>query len=207
MDSVPSKRPKQLYVPRPDVEMQCFRCKAKYPATSEWFVKNVFKKFGLEYCCHQCNRKKQQEYRASNPEKVKDQKAADYHKHKDAYLRRATEYHQNNPEVNRLAKKRYSENHPERVKIAARVAQSKRRSLKRTNAGSHTRADVELLIKTQNEKCWWCGCKLSDKYHVDHRVALSRGGSNSANNLCITCERCNLSKGKKLPHEWSNRLL
>lgn len=207
MDSIPSKRPKQNYVPRPDVEVQCYRCKQSYPATNEYFVKNSSKKFGLEHCCHPCNRKKQEEYRAADPEKVKAQKRAEYQKHKGRYINRASLYYQDNPDVNRAAKRRYTENHPDRIKIAGRVAQNKRRSLKKANPGSHTKSDIELIIRTQNGKCWWCGCVLTDNFHVDHRVALSRGGSNAVNNLCVTCERCNLSKGAKMPHEWSDRLL
>ena len=43
-------------------------------------------------------------------------------------------------------------------------------------------------------------CKVSLAvvgYHVDHIVAIAKGGLNVAANLQILCPRCNLSKGAK----------
>lgn len=75
------------------------------------------------------------------------------------------------------------------------------------NGGRFTAGDIELILRSQKGLCWWCGKKVGDKYHVDHRIPLSRGGSNAPENLVISCPPCNLSKNDKLPHEWSNRLL
>lgn len=67
--------------------------------------------------------------------------------------------------------------------------------------------DIRLAYESQKGACWWCGEKVDDSYHIDHRVPLSKGGTNKPENICISCARCNLSKGSKLPHEWNGRLL
>ena len=61
-------------------------------------------------------------------------------------------------------------------------------------SNNFTTQDVEAHLKMQKGKCWWCGKKLKGKYHVDHRIPLSRGGDNSARNICISCPSCNTSK-------------
>ena len=48
--------------------------------------------------------------------------------------------------------------------------------------------------------------KVGGDYHVDHVIPLILGGSNGPENLVIACPRCNLSKGAKMPHEFSERL-
>jgi 5-methylcytosine-specific restriction endonuclease McrA len=45
--------------------------------------------------------------------------------------------------------------------------------------------------------------EVGDKYHVDHVVPLSRGGSDGPENIVISCPRCNCSKSSKLPEEWN----
>jgi len=73
--------------------------------------------------------------------------------------------------------------------------------------GEHTVKDIEIQYKSQKGLCWWCGKSVGDNYHIDHRIPLSKGGDNSASNICISCPTCNLSKGNKLPHEWNGRLI
>ncbi|MDY0096387.1 MAG: HNH endonuclease [Candidatus Vecturithrix sp.] len=60
---------------------------------------------------------------------------------------------------------------------------------------------VSGLKAKQENKCFYCG-KILTKYHVDHKIPLTKGGSNLESNLCVTCVSCNLSKGTKLIEEW-----
>lgn len=66
---------------------------------------------------------------------------------------------------------------------------------------------AKQMLESQAGRCWWCGASLNGKYHVDHRVPYSRGGSNELSNLCVTCPSCNCRKADKLPQEWIGRLL
>lgn len=50
--------------------------------------------------------------------------------------------------------------------------------------------------------CVYCG-KVDGPFHLDHITPWSRGGNHSAENLCVACAPCNLSKGDKTLEEWS----
>jgi HNH endonuclease len=57
---------------------------------------------------------------------------------------------------------------------------------------------IDSLLANQNNSCFYCN-KLVDgdnrpSYHVEHKIPISRGGTNVEENLCISCCRCNLVK-------------
>jgi 5-methylcytosine-specific restriction endonuclease McrA len=104
---------------------------------------------------------------------------------------------------NRKNTETYRKWHPNRIR-----ARGFNRRSKASKSDSKTMAnDIAAIYKSQKGKCWWCGKKVGDTYHVDHRVPLAQGGTNDPGNLVVSCPECNLSKGGKMPHEWSNRLL
>ena len=64
--------------------------------------------------------------------------------------------------------------------------------------GSYTGEDVRRLMVAQSSRCRACGVSLLIMgYHVDHIVAIAKGGLNVAANLQLLCPRCNLSKGAR----------
>lgn len=103
--------------------------------------------------------------------------------------------------------KQYRCDHPDRVRENKRPHYHIRRMRQKSTIGTHTAAERRALFSQQNGKCWYCGCKLGNTYHADHRIPIARGGSNDISNIVLACPECNLSKGSKLPHEWSDRLL
>ena len=88
---------------------------------------------------------------------------------------------------------------------------NKRRAAKAGAGGSHTEAEIKALLAKQSEKCANLACiapfKKSGKnrFHRDHIVPLSAGGSDSIDNIALLCPRCNLSKHDKLPEEWAKQ--
>ncbi len=54
------------------------------------------------------------------------------------------------------------------------------------------------LLKRQGYECA-CGCGVSlwAGFHVDHILALSRGGTNEAGNLQLLTPKCNQRKGAR----------
>lgn len=78
----------------------------------------------------------------------------------------------------------------------------KRRARKHQAPGSHTDEDIKRIRLAQRDRCACCGQRLIGKGHVDHIVALSKGGSNWANNLQLLCRFCNSSKHNRDPIEF-----
>lgn len=80
----------------------------------------------------------------------------------------------------------------------------RRRAVKFNSMGDHNADDVADILMYQGEVCAapWCGASLLEKYDVDHITPLSRGGSNSPDNLQCLCPSCNRSKGAKTMEEW-----
>lgn len=55
-------------------------------------------------------------------------------------------------------------------------------------------------------RCAYCE-KKSRKWHYDHIVPLSRGGSHALDNLALACPQCNLSKNDRTPDEWGHPVI
>jgi len=72
----------------------------------------------------------------------------------------------------------------------------------RANGGTHTDRDVLRQYDAQNGECFYCQVPLQNKYHVDHRIPVSRGGSNGPENLVCACGPCNLRKHTKTDVEF-----
>jgi hypothetical protein len=64
------------------------------------------------------------------------------------------------------------------------------------SANSRERIPVEVrdaVWRRDQGKCVRCGCR--ERLEYDHIIPVSEGGSNTARNLELLCERCNRQKG------------
>ena len=52
------------------------------------------------------------------------------------------------------------------------------------------------ILRRDSYRCQLCGCTQSEvvRLHIDHKVAVSKGGSTTEDNLWVLCEPCNLGK-------------
>lgn len=212
---------------------KCSKCGNVYPATTEHFSKKKGCKFGINSICKGCGAAYTRQWVADNPDKKRasDKQWAETHRELEReYSRRA---YWKDPEKSRAYTRAKQERNRTRVRESsrawnqrnrehvtarirewrrsnpekARAAKLRRRAMEFNAEGSHTAEDIRILVKSQKGLCWWCGNAVGDEYHIDHRIPLSRGGSNAPENLCITCPSCNQSKTDKLPSEWNGRLL
>lgn len=126
-----------------------------------------------------------------------------YRQHRDQLRELNKKYRVKNAEYFREELRKRQKENPEKF----RAYEANRRARKKATGGTYTREDVQLQYESQRGLCWWCGKPVGNDYHIDHRIPLSRGGSNDARNLCIACPHCNAEKHNKLPHEWNGRLL
>ncbi len=89
-----------------------------------------------------------------------------------------------------------------------RLARAKRRARENKAEGFFTKEDVATLRKAQKGRCVYfrvCGRKLSEGFHVDHIVPLSKNGTNWPKNIQLLCVTCNCSKWNKDPIEFSRQ--
>ncbi|WP_224087292.1 HNH endonuclease [Nostoc sp. MS1] len=57
----------------------------------------------------------------------------------------------------------------------------------------------QRLIDLFGSQCWWCSKSLPQKdLTIDHLLPKSRGGTNSCENLRLSCFPCNNHRGNSL---------
>ncbi|UXS01649.1 HNH endonuclease [Agrobacterium tumefaciens] len=60
----------------------------------------------------------------------------------------------------------------------------------------------EAVLRKTGGLCYYCGVNFGEKYHIDHAIPSSRGGSNRLENLVPSCAQCNSEKSDKTIDEW-----
>ncbi len=61
-----------------------------------------------------------------------------------------------------------------------------------------SKADIDKILERQHWKCAMCGKPLKPgRFHIDHKVPLALGGSNSIRNLQALCPDCHHIKTKQ----------
>lgn len=198
---------------------RCTKCGEEKPANLEYFYKM---RKGLTARCKPCINSDNAKWAENNPEKIKAIKDSWVDRNREKQYASNSKWFDDHPGYQSANKRKHyrlnpikhltrSRNwksaNPEKMKLINRRGKHNYRARLLSAEGKFSKCDIEVLIKSQRGMCWWCDKPFGDTYHVDHRIALARGGTNWPNNLCISCAKCNQSKGAKLPHEWSGRLL
>ena len=93
----------------------------------------------------------------------------------------------------------YRLRHPEKV----REWEQNRGALK---TGRLPKGTVSNLLALQKNRCAACKKQLCGKYHVDHVVPLSRGGTHSKGNVQLLCPACNVRKSAKMPERFMREM-
>lgn len=148
------------------------------------------------------------EWRAKNRARINAQAKQYRAEHRTEIQEHDRRRQRANAEKRREKNRQWRQAHPEVI----RANNHRYRVQKRSARGDFSADDVQIQLHNQTDhkgivRCWWCDKPLGEDQSIDHRIPLSRGGSNDARNICITHLRCNISKKDKLPHEWNGRLL
>jgi 5-methylcytosine-specific restriction endonuclease McrA len=150
-------------------------------------------------------RERERESYRRNPETKKRNKKAYRERHAEEIRQRSREDYKRNSEKRKTTVKLYRRT--EQGRLVKKVSNHKRKLQLKENGGAFTVQEIINLYLSQKAKCWYCSKSIKDNYHIEHRIPISRGGSNDISNIVLSCPECNLQKGNKLPHEWSDRLL
>ena len=157
----------------------CIKCGMTKPVAE--FYKQASKSDGLNSYCKVCAKDYAAKWDAINLDK-RMANHAKYRAENRCKVRAAfSKWLSANPEANRIRSNNY-------------------RALKQQAGGKLSRGLAERLFKLQRGKCA-CGCKqpLGDDYHLDHRMPLVLGGTNTDDNMQLLRATCNQQKHAKNP--------
>jgi 5-methylcytosine-specific restriction endonuclease McrA len=124
-------------------------------------------------------------WRERHPQEHRAENAAYYERHAERLNQRIAEYHRANPAV-------------------VRAKSQKHRALRLAAEGAFTADDWQRLVRAHEGRCAYC--RELAPLEPDHRVALSRGGSNAIENILPACRRCNARKHQMSEAEFRARL-
>lgn len=111
-----------------------------------------------------------------------------YHKNAAFYIQKTNEWRKNNPEKFRWSYRLYVERRRARILNAP---------------GNFTTVDWLHKVEYHGWKCAYCRVGLTQKsLTIDHKIPLSKGGSNWLANLIPACRTCNSKKGAKSWREY-----
>ena len=151
-----------------------------------------------------CN-ERNQKWRKENPEYWHER----YLLKREHILKISSIWAKANVEKRRASGKRFRKAHRDKVHAWERrfrqanpdyyiIRNQNRRTHIKGNGGTLTRKDVKRLFVAQNYICPYCNKNLyirfDDPPEIEHKVPLSRGGSNHISNICIAHASCNREK-------------
>lgn len=147
----------------------------------------------------------QKRYTVKNPDKRRALWVSWYMRNKEAYnLKRSKENRLKYPARKQAQQRwwiRYYKANKDRLSIRVK----KRNALKK-KASINLSGMLSFVTRVRSSTsvtCYYCSATLSGRdAHFDHIIPLVMGGEHSVKNLCVSCPKCNLSKGRKTPQMW-----
>lgn len=163
----------------PNIKKKCNKCGVIYPATLDYFHKDVNSKNGLHHQCKKCRNKKGREKRKNESKKDKEKRAI-----------KQKEYYKKNKEKILTHHKKWQKNNLHKIKEWRKKNFDKCRNYRLKTSHKITLKQYNEIFKNQKGKCAICGKKeihknqygiISLSVDHDHKTGKIRGL------LCIKC--------------------
>ena len=202
--SFASKQPLLVECPRPSTRQwqttdsgflcalmrRCTKCGLEKPDSQ-------FPRWETWHFCHDCikayRRENSREYRLKNPEFLKAHKKRYRQENKEKVLAYQRSYQLSHPEKIREYARRHYYKNPDR-----QIVHNQKRRARMDNGNGFTELDWAELKRKYNYTCLCCGRREPEiKLSPDHVLPLSKGGSNSIDNIQPLCRTCNNRKYTK----------
>lgn len=163
-------------------EKECHRCRTFKPCTE--FYKCKQNRDGLQSYCKICTRDQTRTWAHQHAAKLQD--VGREYRARNPHI--AHTYRAKNREHIRAMRHAWMKRYPER-----NAAGSNRYYARKKGAlGTYTTTEWLALCATYNNRCLCCG--REGNLTADHIVPLSKGGTNTIDNLQPLCKPCNSSK-------------
>lgn len=156
--------------------------------------------------CVKCGLARTVRWHRENPDKSRAKRRARRLRNIESereIVRRCT---RKNPQKNRDRVRQWCKDNPEKARLLRQAGDRRRRAREIGAKGTHTAADLDAILNGQKGKCAYCRKNLQNDRHLDHIIALSKGGTDDRSNLQFTCASCNRRKGARDPVEFANAL-
>jgi 5-methylcytosine-specific restriction endonuclease McrA len=163
---------------------KCTNCSETKPLDA--FGKRKASKDGLDPRCRTCKADYLKDYYRKNSDHIKQKSKETRAKNPDRKY----------PETSRAASRKWKLENPERV----RALNNRRRATKANASGTFTAEQWDARLAYYDGECVYCG--TTDDITIEHRIPLSRGGTNWPSNLVPACTTCNCKKGTKTETEY-----
>ena len=94
-------------------------------------------------------------------------------------------------------------NDPVKLKISRKRGHDTRRAKENGARGAHTIEEWERVLRDHGWRCVYCKTDLTQGVATrDHKIPLSRGGTDYIQNIVPACRSCNSRKQAKTFHEF-----
>lgn len=203
---------------------------------SGWYLtmcRECFNAYYRDYCKNnpEWRREKERKYKENNPEKAATKLKRHHEKQrilgKNKYCNRNIEKcrehdarrWRDNPNRREWDRQRwerrkangYNEHERERYRqnpLPKMLKANRRRVLKLNAKGLHSEQQLRWKYEYYGKRCYYCDISISiNELTEDHRIPLSRGGTDWIANIVPACRSCNSRKGNKTEQEYKNWLL
>lgn len=135
-----------------------------------------------------------QKYKQENKEHIKAWNKEYITKNKEILSAKAAAYYRENKELINQRNNLYYQNNKETHRLRSFNTYAKRKNAE----GFITAEERQLLVMYQENKCKYCFVDLDQVVvELDHQIPINEGGSNWIENIALTCQECNRSKGAK----------